>query len=105
MAPATPKHTHALTRKCLHEYLRHTRRHPATNDPAADRPLEPLGAILGRARVGNRARRLQRGWRSMELLSARPRPLACVSLERRWNRGRLRSASVSMFRAGDVERT
>ena len=71
---------------------------------AADRALEPLGAIPGGARLGHGARRLQRRRRRVELLPARSRPLARLSLERRRPRRHLRPAPISVLRAGAVER-
>ena len=64
----------------------------------SDRPVRE------RARVGHRARGLQRRRQRVELLSVRTRALARVSLERRRPCRHLRSGAAHVFRAGVLER-
>ena len=66
--------------------------------------MESDRSVRERACVGHRARGLQRGRRCLELLSARPRALAGLPLERRRARRNLRSRTANVFCAGAVER-
>ncbi len=54
--------------------------------------------------MGDRARRLQRVGRRLELLYPRPGPLACLSVGRRWHRWILGRQAAALFRAGALER-
>ena len=66
--------------------------------------LEALGAIRQRAGLGHRARRLQRQWRLVELLSPRSRPQPRLSLERRRHRRLLRRQAAYLPGGCAVER-
>ena len=70
---------------------------------SAGRALASLGAVSGRARLGDGAGGLQRERRRLELFSARSRAVARLSLERGWHRRHLAissSGSVSRSRFG-----
>src|SRR5216684_1698382 len=67
-------------------------------------PLEALGALRQRSRVGNSARGLQRDWRGMGIFSARSRPLARLSLERGRPRRDLRPTPICLLRPRALER-
>ncbi len=68
------------------------------------RPLEPLGTVSGRARLGHRARGLQRQWRCLALLPLRTFAPAHLPLERRRPGRHLRPPPAYLLRPGPVER-
>ena len=71
---------------------------------ARPRAVAALGAVPQRARLGHRARGLQRRRRRVELLPARPRPLARLPLERGRARRHLRRPADALLRARVLER-
>src|SRR3954470_23742993 len=65
--------------------------------------MEALGAVSQRARLGYRARGLQRKRRCLELPATRPGPLARLSLERGWPGGNMRQPAAAVLRASALE--
>src|SRR5687768_6022712 len=68
------------------------------------RALEALGSVSQRACVGDGARRLQRGWLGVGLLSSRSRAFASLPLERRRSWWNFRSSSEDLLLDRSLER-
>ena len=80
----------------------------AESQPSGGEPHQPRVAEVGpvplRTPVGHRARGLQRVGRRVELLPARPRPVAGLPLGRRRAGRHLRRPAAALLRAGALER-
>src|SRR5438132_3961903 len=84
--------------------MRHERRAGAYRAKQfAKTALAPVGTVLERPAVGNCARGLQRERRCLELLAARSRPFARLSLGRRWPGRNFRLQATALFRLGLLE--
>jgi hypothetical protein len=86
--------------RCWHEHLRHARRSAVGGEPRPPGPLESLGAVRRRARLGNRSRGLQCQRRRVGLLPPRTRPLARLPLERGRPGRHLRPPSIPLLCRG-----
>ena len=97
---------HAARRQARHGRAPPARRGDGTGRgrPVQRQPLVRVGPVPLRARVGHGARGLQRQRRRVELVPARPRPVALVPVERGRDGGALRHPARAVPRVVAVER-